>query len=110
MPTFFLAAELGLCLSQGGIFDYQRSGNFISGFEHYSDFRDVSNFNVGLFCQQVGLLLEETLKISGKFASLFSGNARPDKPYGLDPRNVEFTEAGFKAGQSGQYRVDAGKE
>lgn len=106
----FLAAEPKIYLGHGGVFDYQRSGNFISGFAHYRDFRDVSNFNVGLFCQQLGLSLDEVLTISGKFASLFSNNAMPDKPYGLDPRNIELTSMGYKAGQSGQFSTPPSKD
>jgi hypothetical protein len=41
-------------------------------------YRDASNFNVGLFCQQAGLPLEEVLEAAGRYARIFSGNVKPD--------------------------------
>jgi hypothetical protein len=94
---------LGNNLRQGGTFDYQRRGNFITGFTQLPQFRDVSNFNVGLFCQQAGLTLEQTQTIAGSYAHLFSGNADPNAPHGLDTRNARFTATGFNIGQSGVF-------
>jgi len=103
----FFSLSLGMHVGQGGVFDYQREGNQIIGllthFDQRPQFRSVSNFNVGLFCQQAGLTLEETLTIAGRFARLFSKNADPTQPYGLDKENAEFTRLGFKAGQSGMF-------
>jgi hypothetical protein len=76
----YLKAELGLNVATGGKFDYQRRGPQLKGlanealrrknvdkpmrdwvaepFIQRRQFRSVSNFNVGLFCQQAGLSLE----------------------------------------------------
>lgn len=62
-----------------------------------------AKFNVGLYCQQAGLSLQETYFISGAYAMVFSSNAKPDAPYSLNDENREFTERGFKAGQSGMF-------
>ena len=99
----YLYASLYRHLSQGGTFDYQRQGNPITGFTQLRQFRDVSNFNIGLFSQQAGLTLDETLRSAGLYARVFSGNARPDRPYGLDLRNVSFIKSGYQAGVSGVF-------
>jgi len=39
------------------------------GFTQLRQFRDVSNFNVGLYMQQAGFTLDETLSIAGGFAN-----------------------------------------
>jgi hypothetical protein len=44
------------------------------------------------------MTLEDTLQTTGNYAHLFSGNAKPDQPYGLDPRVVEFVKSGYQAG------------
>jgi hypothetical protein len=99
----FLIASLAVNVGMGGTFDYQREGNPVTGFTPLPQYRDVSNFNVGLYTQQAGLSLEETLRVAGAYASVFSGNAKPDQPYGLDPRTREFIEIGFRAGHSGVF-------
>lgn len=99
----YLIASLGTNVGQGGTFDYQRQGNRITGYTPLPQFRDVSNVNVGLFSQQAGLTLNETLTTAGKFASAFSSNARPDQPYGLDPKTAQFITEGFNIGQSGMF-------
>ncbi|MGD0434094.1 MAG: hypothetical protein ABSA58_23680 [Acetobacteraceae bacterium] len=99
----YLAASLGAAVGQGGTFDYQREGSHITGFTQLPQFRDVSNVNVGLFAQQAGLTLDETLKIAGTFARLRSSNARPNEPYGLDPRTAQFIRTGFSQGESGAF-------
>ncbi len=101
--SIYLAAALGTNVGQGGTFDYQRQGNMITSYTQLPQFRDVSNFNVGLFSQQTGLTLNETLGTAGLFASAFSSNARPNQPYGLDPRTAQFITTGFKVGQSGVF-------
>ena len=101
--TAYLAITAGLNVGQGGSFDYQREGNHITGFEQLPHFRNVSNFNVGLFCQQAGLTLDETLKVAGKFARMFSRNYDPSQPYGLNKQTAEFTTRGFKTGESGVF-------
>ncbi|MEO7691551.1 MAG: hypothetical protein ABIS51_19870 [Sphingomonas sp.] len=101
---FSIIADMARNVGQGGKFDYQREGNFATGFKQYRQFRNVSNFNVGLFMQQTGLYtLEQTLDISGKFASLFSSNYRKDQPHGLDPQTERWIRIGYNTGASGVY-------
>src|ERR1039458_7112092 len=94
----YLRERLFINVGTGGKYDYQRSGDQIFGevvgFEQLPQFRDVSNFNVGLFCQKAGLTLEQTLKTAGDFAKKASSNAAPKQPYGLDPRTKEFIQTG----------------
>ncbi|MEI6201374.1 MAG: hypothetical protein WCP68_05440 [Enhydrobacter sp.] len=94
-------------IGTGGKYDYQREGNqvfgHIFGFAQKPQFRNVSNVNVGLFAHQAGMTLEETLKEAGEYARHFSSNARPDQPYGLDPRTAEFIVAGYNIGKSGVF-------
>lgn len=99
----FLLTALGTNVGQGGKFDYQRQGNHLTGFTQLPQFRDVSNVNVGLFCQQAGLTLNETLKVAGAYARVFSGNAAKDKPNGLNSRNAQFITTGFEFGRSGVF-------
>ena len=94
---------VGRALGHAGKFDYQRDGSFFSGYVQYPQFRDISNFNVGLFCQQAGTTLEETLNLAGTFAKHFSINAKPGQPHGLDSDTAKFIEVGFRAGESGLY-------
>ncbi len=96
----FLIASLGANVGTGGTFDYQRSGNIVTGFKQQPQFRDVSNFNVGLFTQKAGLTLVETLTIAGKFAANFSSNADTGQAFGLAPRTAEFIVRGYFAGAS----------
>jgi hypothetical protein len=92
-------------LAQGGEFDYQRKAAVggRDGFVQLRQFRNVSNFNVGLFMQQAGFPLKATLKIAGWYAERNSSNHRPDQPYGLDPQTKEFIEQGHAAGKSGMF-------
>ncbi len=102
----YLYQALGNALGHGGTFDYQRRryelGN--DGFTQLRQFRSVSNFNVGLFCQQAGLALWETLLISGVFAFKNSRNVGSLRSYFLDPQTKYFIELGYLTGQSGAYR------
>jgi hypothetical protein len=100
---FALLVALNNNVGHAGIFDYQRSGNRVQGYVQHRQFRDVSNFNVGLLCQQAGLTLDETLSISGGFAGLFSSNAMPNEPYGLDAETLLFIKAGFVVGESSMF-------
>jgi hypothetical protein len=95
-----VAAWLGLSLGHGGKFDYQREGNSITGFVQYRQFRDVSNFNIGLLAQQAGLPEEFVLFAAGLYARLLSSNARPDLPYGQEKQNVMMINLGYKVGMS----------
>ena len=95
--NIYMDASLGTNVGTGGTFDYQRSGDAITGFEQLPQFRDVSNFNVGLFSAKAGLSLEETLTTAGRYAKHFSSNANKDQPYGLAPRTAEFIRARYGA-------------
>jgi len=100
----YLLTTIGSNVGQGGTFDYQRSGNFLTGFTHLTQFRNVSNYNVGLFMQQTGLFrLDEVLSIAGFYASVFSSNYKPNNPYGLDAPVMEWITKGYNAGVSGAY-------
>jgi hypothetical protein len=99
----YLAASLGIYLGHGGRFDYQRQGNHITGFTQLPQFRDVSNFNVGLFCQQAGLSIDETLRIAGGYANLFSNNAKTAQSYGLEQRTRSLIELGFNVSACGIF-------
>ena len=100
----FLIGGLGGAVGTGGSFDYQRSGNPITGFTQLPQFRDVSNFNVGLFSQQAGLTLDETLRTAGTYGRVMSSNASPGRPYGLDPQTARFITQGYQAGASGMFQ------
>jgi len=98
-----LVAGLATNLAQNGDFDYQRA-TFVKGqLQQLPQFRDVSNFNVGLLAQQAGLSLDEVLTIAGTYALLKSSNYSSDQPYGLDPRTRDLTVLGYQTGASGAY-------
>ncbi len=92
-------------IAQGGEFDYQRKAAVgeKSGFVQLRHFRNVSNFNVGLFMQQAGAPLWFTLWVAGRYARKYSSNYRPDEPDGLDPQTRDFIERGYAAGESGVF-------
>lgn len=70
LPQF--VSSINAAVGQAGVFDYQRSGNRLTSLTQFPEFRDVSNFNVGLYMQQTGQFSEkETLSLAGKFASYF---------------------------------------
>lgn len=102
-------ASVGIALGHGGKFDYQREGDMLSGYKQLRQFRDISNFNVGLYTQQAGMSLDEALRTAGGFAQFRSDNKKPDQPYGLDDQTAEFIRLGFQAGESGQYGPSARK-
>lgn len=97
----YLAGTLGSNVGQGGSFDYQRQGNMVTGYTHRQQFVKVSNLNVGLFAQQAGLTLEQTLIIAGEFARLRSSNA--DEKEGLNRTQREFITLGYRIGASGMF-------
>ena len=78
-------------------------GGWIGGWTQSRQFRDVANFNVGLYMQQAGFTLDEALSIAGRFANIFSGNKKPEEPYGLDPDTKKFIEVGYGVGESGMF-------
>lgn len=90
-------------VAQNGDFDYQRTTLAAGDLQQLPQFRDVSNFNVGLIGQQSGLSLDTLLQIVGSYAKGNSSNARPDQPYGLDPRTRDLTILGYQTGASGVY-------
>lgn len=104
-----LVGSIGGALGQSGRFDYQRSGNHLTGFIQLPQFRDVSNFNVGLYMQQTGQFsLDDTLSMAGTFSRLFSSNYTSDAPFGLDPRTQALIRSGYQAGASGVFGKAAG--
>jgi hypothetical protein len=103
----YLYSSLAAYVGQGGIFDYQRAGSYLTGFTQLPQFRNVSNFNVGLFCQQAGMTLDETLNLAGLYARLFSNNARPGSSYGLDDRTQAYIMLGYQTGASGVFDARA---
>ena len=102
-----IVTDLGKSAGTGGTFDYQRMGPqsdvITGGFQQLPQFRDVSNFDVGLYAQQAGLSLETTLKVAGDFASVGSSNYSKDSPYGLAPQTAEFIRVGWETGFSGVF-------
>lgn len=100
----FLTTAIASAVGTGGRFDYQRQGSYFTGFTQYRQYRDVANFNVGLFMQQTGIYSKrEALQIAGKFAGGFSSNARPSEPFGLDPRTAFWISMGYDMGALGAY-------
>lgn len=95
----YLAGTLGSNVGQAGRFDYQRQGNIVTGYTHLQQFVKVSNLNVGLFAQQAGLTLDQTLIIAGEFARLRSSNGED----GLNRTQREFITLGYKIGASGMF-------
>jgi hypothetical protein len=81
----------------------QREGNQIIGFSQLRQYKDVSNFSVGLFCQQAGLSLDESLRIAGGNARFFSSNANRDQPFGLDQRTRDLITTGYDIGAHGVF-------
>jgi hypothetical protein len=98
---------LGRYVATGGQFDYQRLGPqtdvLTGGFQQFPNFRDVSNFNVGLFAQQAGMTLEDTLATAGDWAKYFSSNYNPDRPNGLEIETSDLIKLGYKAGENGEF-------
>jgi hypothetical protein len=99
----FFIAQFMANVGTGGRFDHQRSGNFLLGFEQLRHFRPIANVNVGLYCQQFRLSLEDTLKLAGLYASWFSSNPDPKRPSGLDEQTEHFIREGYRIGQTGMF-------
>jgi len=99
----YLATALGASLGHGGTFDYQRRGNTITGYTHLPQFREVSNINVGIFAQQAGLTLDETLKLAEIYAWRRSNNYHHGQPNGLDDKTAQFIRSGFNIAQTGVF-------
>ncbi len=103
LAPFYLATALGVSLGHAGTFDYQRRGNIITGYTHLPQFREVSNINVGIFAQQAGLTLDETLKLAEMFAWGRSNNYHHDQPNGLDDKTAQFIRSGFNIAKTGAF-------
>ncbi len=101
-------AALGKAVGTGGQFDDQRVGPqsdvLTGGFQQLPQFRDVSNFNVGLFAQQAGMTLDQTLQTAGDFAQHFSSNYSPDQPYGLAPQTWSLSRSVIRLAQPNSER------
>jgi hypothetical protein len=94
----YLVAMLGYYLRQGGVFDYQRSGSYF-----LSQFTYVWNVNVGLFCEEAGLTLDETLYIAGMYARLKSSNFNPSNKYYLSDDQIRYISLGYNLGWNGIF-------
>ncbi|HTG20861.1 MAG TPA: hypothetical protein VK681_12515 [Reyranella sp.] len=103
LAPFYLATALGASLGHAGTFDYQRRGNIITGYTQLPQFREVSNINVGIFAQQAGLTLDETLKLAETFAWGRSNNYHRDQPNGLDDKTAQFIRSGFNIAKTGVF-------
>jgi hypothetical protein len=99
----YLMNALNAAVGQGGTYDYQRRGNRLTGYTQFPQYRDVSNFNVGLVTQAAGLTLDETLSIAGGLAYFESSNYSPNNPYGLSLQTAAFITLGYTYGQSGAF-------
>jgi hypothetical protein len=100
----YLGLELGLSLGRAGLFDYQREGSFLTGYTPFSQWINVSNFNVGLFCQQAGLSLDQTTTIAGTFSTAtFASNRNKEQPYSPNSDQYKYVLMGYRAGKSGMF-------
>ncbi|MBS0219400.1 MAG: hypothetical protein JSR91_01540 [Proteobacteria bacterium] len=97
-------------LGHGGTFDYQRRAYSFGkdGLTQLRQFRNVSNFNVGLLGQQANLSLDPLLLATALYAAATGSPVfRVDQPYFLDPQTRELIEQGYRIGESGVY--DSGR-
>jgi RHS repeat-associated protein len=103
----YMIGALGSNVGTGGQFDYQRVGPqsdvITGGFQQLPQFKAVSNFDVGLFAQQSGLTLDETIGTASTFFKIFSTNKDRSGPAGMDPETYHFMVLGYQAGESGVY-------
>ena len=87
-------------VGHNGDFDYQRATLVSGSLQQLRQFRDVSNFDVGLLGQQAGLSLTEVLNLAGDYARENKTlNYKPNEPYGLDPRTMEWEVIGYDLGE-----------
>jgi hypothetical protein len=106
-------------VAAGGRFDYQRKGNQLGGlaaellhgpraleFTPLRQFRPISNINVGLWGQQAGLTLDETLKLADWW-STFIGRTNPKSAYNLYSKTELYIREGYRIGQQGLFRKPA---
>ncbi|HEX2581807.1 MAG TPA: hypothetical protein VHL08_07520 [Dongiaceae bacterium] len=111
--SVYLVSELFANLGHLGTFDYQRSspigqpGLATRRINHYPIYRNVSNYNVGLFAQQAGLTQDETLSLANYFASRFS-NFKADTKFdstfsSLPAIDLFFMKQGYNDGSKGYF-------
>jgi len=106
-------------VAAGGRFDYQRKGNQPGGlaaellhgpraleFTQLRQFRPISNINVGLWGQQAGLTLDETLKLADIWSTLI-GRTNPNSPSNLYSKTELYIREGYRIGQQGLFRRPA---
>lgn len=105
----FLVSSLGSHLGQGGVFDYQRKGTRLTGYTQFPDYVHVSNYNVGLFRQQAGLSIEDTLDTAGRVAGFISKNADPSTRYGLNSQQERYIRQGYADGAQGLFGAADGR-
>jgi hypothetical protein len=102
-------------LGHGGLFDYQREGNpvignlaeFVPGlpkFKQHPAYQPVSNFNVGLFSQQAGMSLEETLRNASWYAKHWSSNYMPDPARRARSEGTHLHHPGLECRSAGRFR------
>lgn len=99
----YLIGSLGIHLGHAGLFDYQREGSIFTNYDQHRQWRNVSNVNVGLYCQQAGLPLDVTLSIAGTFAAAASDNRNWKAPFFLDPQTAEFIKLGYELGEARRF-------
>jgi RHS repeat-associated protein len=103
----FLIGSLAATVATGGQYDYQRVGPqsdlVTGGFQQLRQFKAVSNFDVGLFAQQAGLTLSETIGIASTYAKMISTNKDRSGTGGMDPETYHFTVLGYQTGAGGAY-------
>jgi hypothetical protein len=99
----YLIGSLGIHLGHAGMFDYQREGSIFTKYDQHPQWRNVSNVNVGLFCQQAGLPLDMTLSIAGTFALVASDNRNLRAPYFLNHQTAEFIKLGYELGEARKF-------
>lgn len=95
----YLTSALKSAVAQNGDFDYQRTILPGGNLQQLPQFRDVSNFNVGLIGAEAGIPLNTLLGIADGYARLRSSNGQN----GLDPQTAQWEINGYQAGASGAY-------
>jgi hypothetical protein len=81
---------IGTAVGQGGLFDFQRSGDIF-----YAKYTDASNYGVGVLMNGAGFSWQDTLSIVGGYASLYSRQ-------GLTPLLTTWWLNGYRAATAGK--------
>lgn len=81
---------IGTAVGQGGLFDFQRSGDVF-----YTKYTDASNYGVGVLMNGAGFSWQDTLSIAGGYASLYSRQ-------GLTSQLTTWWLNGYRAATSGK--------